>query len=246
MNEGYLTILSSRCFMARIGIREVYLLLIVLFGVQVLLAGCSGVKPATTSTQMAAEPESRLVFAPGDAVEVKFFYTPDLNSNQIVRPDGTISLQLIGDVQAAGKTPLEFQNELIRLYSPQLKKPDITVVAGNLKSRHIAVNGEVFRPGAFDMTTRMTVLDAIGQAGGFKDTAAIGNVMVLRYKNNRYVGCALNMKNAFAGKEVEPFWLEPNDIVYVPKTGIAKVNQWVDQHINKMIPKPPIGVGFSP
>jgi protein involved in polysaccharide export with SLBB domain len=83
----------------------------------------------------------------------------------------------------------------------------------------------------------MTALEAIMQAGGFDMGAAeVENVVVVRYKGTQRHAYTLNLKAALKGKVTEPFYLEPQDIVYVPRTKIAEINQWIDQHINKIIP----------
>jgi protein involved in polysaccharide export with SLBB domain len=75
------------------------------------------------------------------------------------------------------------------------------------------------------------------QAGGFNvKEAEVRNVIVIRHINGRRCGQSINLKPALTGDEVQPFYLAPRDIVYVPQTTIAKVDQWVDQHINKIIP----------
>jgi len=80
-------------------------------------------------------------------------------------------------------------------------------------------------------------------------TAEVRNVVIIRHKDGRRYGGALDLEDALEGKEVKPFFLEPYDIVYVPQTTIAKVNQWIDQHINKLVPQTglvytvPVGTG---
>jgi len=80
------------------------------------------------------------------------------------------------------------------------------------------------------------------QAGGFDMwRAEIKNVVIIRHKDNQRYGCALDFSGELDGKAAQPFYLEPMDIVYVPRTTINKVNLWIDQYINQIIPK----VGFT-
>ena len=91
--------------------------------------------------------------------------------------------------------------------------------------------------GIFDMPGAMTALEAIMQAGGFDmRKAEPRNVIVIRYRTEQRYAYKLNLESATKGDETEPFYLEPKDIVYVPRTKIAKLGQWVDQHINQIIP----------
>lgn len=195
----------------------------------------SGADIQTTAQNPAAK---EYVLSPGDTIDVKFFYTPDLNETQDVRPDGKIALQIIGEVTAADKTPVQLCGLLKRLYASHLKDPEISVVVRSFSDHRVFVGGQVMEPGTLEMSGRMTALDAIIQAGGMNyKEAAIRNVVVIRhYQGNRY-GYLLDMEPILQGRESRPFFLEPKDIVYVPRTEIAKVNQWIDQYINKIIPQ---------
>lgn len=181
--------------------------------------------------------ESRIVFEPGDIIEVKFFYTPELDITQTVRPDGKISLQLIHEVTARGKTPEELRDELMKLYDPHLRAPEIAVVARSFFNQRVFVGGQVLKPGVVQMPGRMTALEAIMEVGGFDMRAAERkSVLVIRYTGGRRYAYKLDLKKAVAGNETKPFYLQPKDVVHVPRTKIAKLNQWIDQHINKIIP----------
>jgi polysaccharide export outer membrane protein len=178
-----------------------------------------------------------MTLAPGDVLEVKFFYTPDLNEVQTVRPDGKITLQLIGEVEVKGKSPAELREELIKLYMPLLKTPEIAVIVRSFYERRVYVGGQVMAPGIVEMPGTITLLEAIMQAGGFNiREAEVRNVIVIRHINGQRYGQSINLKPALTGDKVQPFYLAPKDIVYVPQTTIAKLDQWVDQHINKIIP----------
>jgi polysaccharide export outer membrane protein len=177
-------------------------------------------------------------FSPGDSIDVKFFYTPELNETQDVRPDGKIALQIIGEVTAAGKTPAQLRWLLEKLYASHLKDPEISVVVRSFSNQRVYVGGQVMSPGTIEVSGRMTALEAIMEAGGvdFRE-AQVRNVVVIRHYNGTRYGYMLNMEPILEGKESHPFFLEAKDIVYVPRTEIAKVNQWIDQYINKIVPQ---------
>jgi len=203
----------------------------------ILLLGCQSKQSNPQAPQTKAAGPPRITLEPGDVVEVKFFYTPELNENQEVRPDGKIALQLIGEVEAQGKTPSELRDELLERYSPHLKTPEIAVVVRSLYNRRVFVGGQVIAPGIVQMPGKITALEAIMQAGGFDmREAELKNVIVIRYRNEKRLTYQLNLKPTTEGDSTEPFFLEPKDIVYVPRTEIAKLDQWIDQHINKIIP----------
>lgn len=206
--------------------------------------GCEGAEPFIKQPESRPESVPAVTLGPGDTIEVKFFHNPELNDAQTIRPDGMITLQLVGEVAAQGKTPMELRNELVKRYTPDLRIPEVTVIVRTLYDRRIYVGGEVKTPGLLTMPGPLTALEAIMQAGGFDPTTAkIKNVIVIRYKNNKWEGYALDYKGALKGGEGQLFYLEPRDIVYVPRTNIVKLNQWIDQYINKIIPQ--TGLSFS-
>lgn len=203
-----------------------------------LLSGCSPMKPAKTVAEMGPELRPPLTLGAGDVIDVKHFYVPELDESQIVRPDGYMTLQLIGEVSVEGKTPADLQKELVKRYEAHLKKPQLTVMVRRMNDSRVWVTGEVKRPGAVQMPGRLTVLEAITEVGGgTRPTADLSQVLVVRQKDGRHYGCLVNVKEVLAGKEGSQFALQPRDVVYVPPTAITRANDWMDQYINKMVPQ---------
>ena len=114
--------------------------------------------PLAADEAQAASP-SPVTLAPGDVIEIKFFYTPELNEIQTVRPDGKLALQLVGEVEVQGKTPAELREELLRLYASQLKDPEIAVMSRLLQNRRVFVGGQVNAPGVIPMPGELTLLE---------------------------------------------------------------------------------------
>jgi protein involved in polysaccharide export with SLBB domain len=170
----------------------------------------------------------------GDSLEIKFRETPELDNVVTVRPDGLISLQIVGDVPAAGLTPELMRQALVSAYSAELTKPDIAVIVRSFSGNSIYVGGEVFAPGRVPLTGRVTTLNAIILAGGFKDTADQQRVVV---RHGDGTCCEYDLKSVLKcegkGQDIQ---LRPYDVVYVPKSKIAKVNLFVEQYIDKVIP----------
>ena len=216
-----------------------------------ILLGCAATPPAKTPLQMAAEPVPKLVLGSGDVLDFKFFYNPELNETQTVRSDGKITLQLIGDVDVNGKTPDQLKQELVQAYTDHLRIPEVAVIVRSFRripevavivrsfvNRRVYVGGEVIRPGIVEMPRRISALEAIMMVGGFDyRRARVSNVVIIRHKDGQRYGCALDLRDALEGKEAQAFYLEPQDIVYVPRNKISKVNLWIDQYINQMIPR---------
>jgi protein involved in polysaccharide export with SLBB domain len=218
--------------------KKAVLFILLLYSVVSCLVGCTAVKPARTAVEMAQQPVPPMLLGPGDVIDVKFFYVPELDESQIVRPDGCMTLQLVGDVQARGKTPAALHQELLKRYAAHLKNPNITIMVRRLNDSRVWVGGEVKRPGPVQMPGRLTVLEAVMDVGGgIRPMADLKNVLVVRQRDGRSYGCLINLKDVLQGKEKEVFVLQPQDVVYVPPTRITRVDDWVDQYINKLVPQ---------
>jgi polysaccharide biosynthesis/export protein len=209
----------------------------------VIIAGLvlTGCRTADTNgaEKMLSIPDARVILAPGDLVDVKFFYTPELNESQRIRPDGKITLQLAGEVMAAGLTPSQLQSDLEKKYASLIEKPSVAVIARTLNHRNVYIGGAVNRPGMIEMPGDLTALSAILKAGGFNlNEAALENVLVIRQEGETQKAFCLDFREDLEGGAPQaPFYLHAQDIVYVPRTRIVDVNQWISQHINKVVPQ---------
>ena len=180
-------------------------------------AAASGTTASTGSAKANAVAAESLVLREGDAVRITFPGAPNLNALQPIRRDGKISLQLVGEVQAAGKTPSALEKELIDLYGPQLQVKEISV---NIESSAfpVYVTGAVLRPGKILSDRPMNALEAIMEAGGFDYTKAnLKTVRVIRNNDGRIEHYQLNLREVINGKKSDMFDLKPSDIIYVPE-----------------------------
>lgn len=115
-----------------------------------------------------------------DVLAITVWREADLSRAVPVRQDGKISFPLVGQIQAAGLTPLQVQEKLTTLLSDFLKAPEVSVVVQDAKSQRFNVIGEVARPGVYPLAKPMTVLDALALAGGFRDFAKTNKIFVMR------------------------------------------------------------------
>jgi polysaccharide export outer membrane protein len=175
---------------------------------------------------------------PGDELEIRFFHTPDQNVTLPVRPDGMISLPLAYELQAAGRTPEDLRQELLRRYAQELSSPEIAVIVRTFASYQVHVGGEVDRPQVLELTGEYTVLEAVFAAGGFLPTASLADVLVVRRTASRgYEIVPADMESVLAGLDARGnLLLQPYDVVYVPPSRVADVNKWVEQYIRQNIP----------
>ena len=226
---------------------------LLIFAITILffLVGCASQQPnlkleAAGVTATSQKPQD-YVIQPGDELEIKFFYNPEINEKVTVRPDGKISLQLVDEVPAAGLKPIQLDDVLTRKYAKELQNPMLTVIVRSFISQRIYVGGEVTKEGLVDLSAGMTPLQAVFNAGGFKETANPESAIVIRKgKDNRPVPIQMNLNDVIYGKsDSADFLLQPNDIVYVPKSAIAKVNKFVNQYIENLFLFRGVSLGFS-
>ncbi|MEP7029021.1 MAG: polysaccharide biosynthesis/export family protein [Candidatus Eisenbacteria bacterium] len=182
--------------------------------------------------------------APGDLLSVDFGVSLDGRQlradNVLVRPDGMITLNLIGDVRAAGLTTADLDSLLTQKYSGVFREPRITIAVTKLAGNFVHVLGEVKVPGSYEILPNATVLQAIARAGGATSQAGLGNVILLRRTGPKsLVAQKVQLNRALKqGLAIGDPYVRRFDIVYVPKSTIASINQFVEQHIEKMLSIP--------
>jgi protein involved in polysaccharide export with SLBB domain len=192
-------------------------------------------------------PEPEIFLSPGDELEIRFFYTPELNTIQTIRPDGKISLQLIGEVMAQGKTPAALKDELTKSFSKVIKQIDVTVIVQKFGDRRVYVGGAVRTPGAFPLIDHLSVLEAVMLAGGVDTVHGnYNNLIVIRFRDGAWSAGKVDLTTLLHGGTTEPIYLRPQDIVFVPETRVVKVNRWLDQHLGSILPEFNLGVTYNP
>ncbi len=153
-----------------------------------------------------------------DVLTINVWHEPDLSRNLVVRPDGKVTLPLIGDVRAAGKTPPQLEAELRSDLAQYIKDPALTVIVAEIRSRRVNIIGQVARPGAYSLTQQMGVLDIIAEAGGLRDFAKKNKIYVLR-ETSAGVRERLdyNYKDVVAARhDAKDILLQADDTVVVP------------------------------
>ena len=135
---------------------------------------------AQQTTSNAAAANAGYVIGPEDMLKINIWKEPEMSGDVPVRPDGKISLTLLGDVQAAGLTPTQLTTQITDLLKKYLDDPRVTVTVGAVNSRRVFILGQVGRPGAFPLLPDMTVLQALSTAGGLSLYAAADKIYVLR------------------------------------------------------------------
>ncbi len=212
-----------------------------------LLASCQILAAAQQSDSAGKPAASRSYeLEAGDQIEIRFFYNPELNDRVEIRPDGMISMPLVGQVPVAGKTVEQFTGALRELYRDIVKQCDVTVQVRSYAGRKFIVGGDVQRPGVFPLLGTQTVLGAIMEAGGLKATSRRDKVILVR-RNGAGAPQTLEISLKRSGAQLPPaasMPLQPYDMVLVDESGAAKANRFIEQNITKMMPFV-ISAGFT-
>jgi len=207
------------------------------------LAGCAAGPPVqpppnTNWTAQQGVGEQPYVLQPMDDLTVKFFFNPELNEEVVIRPDGKISLQLVGDITAAGRAPTDLAAELTQRYKHELANPKVSVIVRQLGAPPVYVGGEVGRQGTVNLSGGMTLFQAIQGAGGLLNTAHRKQVILIRRGNDgQPVGYSIDVRPVASGEHPETdVPLRPYDVVFVPRSKIANVNVFVQQYVRNLLP----------
>jgi protein involved in polysaccharide export with SLBB domain len=186
------------------------------------------------------------VIAAGDVLNIRFFYTPDLNKIVKVREDGKVSLDLFQGVQVAGLTPEDLQKKLVELYSREFTNPEITVDFESRANNSVFVTGEVLLPGAKEIKGDMTVGMALALGQVNLKTAGPKSVFLMRkVEDNKYRVYKLDA--SFPNGTANVIQLTPGDILFVPRKGIVKADDFIEQYARQLLPvTPSAGVYVAP
>ncbi len=174
---------------------------------------------ASSARPPASNPVSdEFTIGSGDLLAVSVWKEPELSRVIPVRSDGRISLPLIGELQASGRTPIQLESEITAKLKDFVSEPEVTVIVQEIRSLKFNVLGMVMKPGSYPLTKPMTVIDAIATAGGFRDFAKKKDIYVLRRgPDGNQTRLAFNYKDVIKGHNTaQNVALETNDTVVVP------------------------------
>jgi polysaccharide export outer membrane protein len=186
----------------------------------IAFTGC-GTMPAGDTPNVKPEAQKAhsetIVLREGDVLKITFPGSPNLDTTQPIRRDGKLNLPLIGEVEASGETPVQLQDKLVQAYASQISTKEV-IVQVQSSTFPVFVTGSVIHPGKVMSDHPMTALDAVMEAGGFNyDTANMRAVRIVRNVNGVMQHFTVDLKAVLQGNDTKPFYLEPNDIVFVPE-----------------------------
>jgi len=210
-----------------------------------VMLGCAGSRPPVrTGVVPVRELENLRLptkdegLQPGDRVHVQPLAAPELEATATIQPDGSVDLPEIGRVQLAGLT-LQRAKAILRMrYGAILKDPELVLEVERVAPLGVYVTGEVRQPGRVTFTSGLTLSRAIILAGGPTPTAKLTSVRILRKLAEGQVRWFdVNLKKTLEGKDdyADPL-LTPDDVVVVPPSTIARIEQFVDRYIDGLLP----------
>lgn len=179
-----------------------------------------------------------------DELSFRFTYVPELNTAVTVRSDGRISLPLVGELTVDGLSLAELTKQVETLMSEHLRRPQVVINVQGGTSRRVFVGGEVGRPSMQPLLGPLTVLQAVMVAEGLRDGASPQQTIVLRRgpAGERTV-LSVDLDAVMSGRDLaQDLLLQANDVVIVPRSGIASLDRWVDQYVRRVLP---FSLGFS-
>jgi polysaccharide export outer membrane protein len=156
------------------------------------------------------------VIGESDVVTVNVYKEPTVSGSLLVRPDGMISLPLLGDIKAAGKTPLQLADEVTAKLKKYIQDPNVTVTVQGINSKKVYLMGEVGRTGPLELTPGMTLLQAIATAGGLSPFANAKKIYILRIVDGKQQKIFVQYKQALRGDLSLNLPLNPGDTIVVP------------------------------
>jgi polysaccharide export outer membrane protein len=171
----------------------------------------------TAAAAVATPDQDKYLLGPEDAIEISVWKEPDLTKQLVVRPDGKITYPLIGEVQAAGRTVKQLQEEILKRLEKFVTDAHVTVILLKAQNYKIYVTGKVNKPGDFVIGKPVNVMQAISMAGGLTPFASPRSIMVLRSVGGKEEVFPFNYKDVAKGQFLEQNrTLLPGDVVVVP------------------------------
>ena len=190
----------------------------------ITLFGCGGNSyPPAPKTVSTNTHDSEYRLGPLEQIQIFVWRAPELSTNVTIRPDGKISIPLIEDLQAAGKTPTELAREIEKILSAYVKKPLVTVIIGGFTGaleQQVRVIGQSEKPQAIPYRSGMTVLDVMISVGGLKEFADGNNATLTRSKGTKKERIySINLDDLIRKGNIEAdVPVQPGDVIIIPES----------------------------
>ena len=180
------------------------------------ISAVPGSLPPDSQSRLPADAPDRYSIGADDVLNITVWKETTLSGSFLVRPDGMISMPLLGDLQASGLTPTRLASEIETKLKKYIQEPSVTVDISQIRSKVIYLLGEVGKKGPIQMAPRMTLLQAISSAGGLTDYANSKKIYILRNDSGKQIKIPVHYKDALKGDSSLNLPLQPGDTIVVP------------------------------
>ncbi len=195
--------------------RKTFIAVILLFVALAAMASAQQAEEAKPAPP--ADAHNAYVIGESDLLAINVWHEPELTRVVPVRTDGKITMPLIGELQASGKTVEELRATIAAKLAHFLEAPEVAVIVQEPRSQFFTIFGKVQKPGSYALGQRLTVIDGLALGGGFKDFAKVGKIHVVRtHRDGRVERIPFDYKRALSGDVHQNFDLEPHDMIIVP------------------------------
>lgn len=183
-------------------------------------------KAAQGETEWTVWTSGRYRITPGDIIELRFPFVPELDQTLAVQPDGYVTLREVGDIRVQGRTLPQFRAAVNEAYMPFVREPVFTAVLKEFEKPYFVATGEINKPGRYELRGATTLTQAIAYAGGATGAAKLTDVVIFRpFTEDQVSVKQINVKEMFSKKDLsEDPLLRPGDTVYLSKTKLGKMS----------------------
>jgi polysaccharide export outer membrane protein len=178
---------------------------------------CGGCQTSLPPLPNPPGPKTAVRLSPGDTIKVSYADETVSDQTQKIRRDGKVSLPLIGEVTAAGKRIMDFQNELVSRYEDELENSGLVVTLES-GAVGVTVSGFANKPGKLSFDRPTTVFQAIMEAGGVSDYGSLRNIHLTRIINGEQRTETINLRPAIRGEPAKPKYVQDGDVIYISRS----------------------------
>jgi polysaccharide biosynthesis/export protein len=173
---------------------------------------------------------SRYTLRSGDTIELTFAYVPEFNQTLTIQPDGYITLRAAGDVRASGLSVPELKKTIESKYGSIMKEPDVSVEIKDFEKPFFLAQGEVQKPGKYELRSDIKISEAVAVAGGLNSSAKHSQVLLFRRGTGDQVDVKeIDLKKVLQGKDMsDDIKIQAGDMVFVPKNRISKIREYTN------------------
>jgi polysaccharide export outer membrane protein len=192
--------------------------------------GSTAPAPASANDPQFQKRDARYKLEPGDSFDITFDLSPEFNQTGVaVQPDGFVNLHGVGDIKVQGQTVPQLTETLRKTYSKILNDPAISVVLKDFQKPFFIADGQVARPGKYELRGDTTLTEAIAMAGGFLESSKHSQVVLYRRVDDNWTSAQLvNVKKMEGDRNLrEDPVLHPGDMLFVPKNTLSKVKPYI-------------------